>query len=462
MTAGSSTAKRQVRTRYRAIALAAVLGLAAAVLAACGSSTGATMNGKPLLTWYINPDPTPPTGFSGPFGQAGIAARCSTDKYTITTQTLPQDATQQRVQLERRLEAHDSSIDLMSLDPAYTAEFAFAGLLAPISKRAAKTFSRGVLPGAVSGASYSGKLVAVPLWANVQSLWYRKSVAKKAGLDMSKPVTWDQIINAAVSAHRTVGVQANKYEGYVVWINALIKGAGGNIVSKISKGRDAKIDINSAAGKRAAAIVGKLARSPAAAPDMSVSDEGTSSTEFLPVMNGDTVISDIGAFQVNWTFIYTSIQGTIASGLLPKNFMSDVGWTTYPESVAGKPAKPPVGGINIGISAYSNYPKLATEATKCITSQSEQIRYAIETGNMPAKSAAYDSKALKKVYPVSLLALFRKSLKDAGPRPASPYWSEIVGAILSEWHPPNAVNPSSTPASSANFIGQVLHGDVLL
>lgn len=461
MTGPSATARGRASTRCRAVALAAVLAVAGSLLAACGSGSGATQNGKPLLTWYINPDPAPPTGFSGPFGQAGIAARCSTGKYTITTQTLPQDATQQRVQLERRLEAHDSSIDLMSLDPAYTAEFAFAGLLAPISARNAKVFSKGVLSGAVSGASYNGKLVAVPLWANVQALWYRKSVAKKAGLDMSKPVTWNQIIDAAASQGRTVGVQANKYEAYVVWINALIRSAGGHIVTDIAKGPDATVDINSPAGKTAAAIVSKLANSKAAAPDMSVSNEGTSSTEFLPVMNGDKVVSDIGGFQVNWTFIYTSIQGSIDGGLLPKNFMSDVGWTTYPESVAGMPAKPPVGGINIGISAYSDYPKLATEAAKCITSQSEQVRYAVETGNMPAKAAAYDSKGLKKVYPASLLHLFRQSLVDAGPRPASPYWSSIVGAILNRWHPPNAVN-QNTPADSAKFIGQVLHGDALL
>ena len=44
---------------------------------------------------------------------------------------------------------------------------------------------------------------------------------------MTQPVTWDQIIDAASENGATVGVQANKYEGYVVWINALVEGAGG-------------------------------------------------------------------------------------------------------------------------------------------------------------------------------------------------------------------------------------------
>ena len=45
---------------------------------------------------------------------------------------LPQDAGQQRIQLARRLAAGDPAIDLMSLDPPFTAEFANAGFLAKI------------------------------------------------------------------------------------------------------------------------------------------------------------------------------------------------------------------------------------------------------------------------------------------------------------------------------------------
>ncbi len=126
-------------------------------------------------------------------------------------------------------------------------------------------------------------------------LWYRKSFVDKAGLDMSQPVTWDQIIDAADQNGGTVAVQANKYEGYVVWINALISGAGGDIVSDTEKGADASIDVDSQAGDDAAAVIQKLSHSTAAPPDLSVSNEGTAAATFA---------SDRGAFMVNWTFIY--------------------------------------------------------------------------------------------------------------------------------------------------------------
>jgi multiple sugar transport system substrate-binding protein len=424
----------------RGIALALALVTVSALLAGCGSGSG-----KSTLVWYINPDPSQPPDFKGAFGQAGIAERCSTDRYTIVTQQLPGDSSQQRIQLARRLAAQDPGIDLMSLDPVFTGEFANAGFLAPVPAADAAAVQKNALKGAVEAATFKDKVVVTPLWANTQLLWYRKSFAQKAGLDMSKPVTWQQIIDAASKNGGTVGVQANKYEGYAVWINALIAGAGGDIVSNPAKGADAGIDIGSPAGQDAASVISSLAHSKAAEPDLSVSNEGTVLGPFA---------TDQGAFQVNWTFTYANYKAD-------KKTFDDLGWAPYPQTVAGQPAKPPLGGINIGVNTYSTHKDLANEAVRCITNQANQVQYAVETGNMPADAAAYDAAALKKAYPPELLATFSKSIDIAGPRPITPYWSDISSAIQSEWHPPASVN-DQTPKNSATFIEDVLHGKTLL
>jgi len=415
--------------RGRGVAALAAAILASTTLAACGSSSG-----KPQLVWYINPD-------NG--GQAALAKSCSTPKYTITTQLLPQDATQQRVQLARRLNAHDSSIDLMSLDPAYTAELANAGYLATIPSDLQASLTQQSFKGAVAASSWNGKLAVAPFWSNTQVLWYHKSVAQKAGLDMTKPVTWGQIIDAAVKTHTKVAVQANKYEGYVVWINALIMGAGGNIATDLDKGVDAKIEVDSTAGRQAAAVINKLAHSSAAPPDLSIAQEGQSESTFA---------SPSGGFLTNWTYIYSAHHDVMKD---------DLGYAPYPETVAGQASRPPYGGIGIGVSKFSNHVDLAMDAVKCLTSPQSQGKYAVAEGNMPASAAGYAYPALQKAYPADLLKLFQQSVNDAGPRPVTPYWSDISGALQSTWHPPASVN-QGTPASSAKFISDVLHGKRLL
>jgi multiple sugar transport system substrate-binding protein len=410
----------------------AALSLAAGVLTACGSSSGV-----PTLIWYINPD-------SG--GQAAIAKNCSTNQYKITTQVLPQDATQQRVQLARRLAAHDSGIDLMSLDPPFTAEMSNAGFLAPIPQTVQDQLKQQSFKGAVAAGTWNNQLVVFPFWSNTQVLWYRKSFVQKAGIDMNKPVTWDQIITTASKNGGQIGVQANKYEGYSVWINALISGAGGQVISDAHKGANATIDVNSPAGDAAAAIINKLAHSSAAPPDLSVSNEGTA---------GSTFGSAAGSFMVNWTYIFHNYDAT------QPDVAKDIGYTRYPESVAGKPSRPPYGGIGIGVSTYSNHVSDAMKAAQCLVSPKNQGINAQITGNMPASAAGYQYPPLQKLYPPALLALFQQSVDAAAPRSVTPYWSDISSSLQNTWHPPASVN-SGTPQKSANFMRQVLDGKTLL
>ena len=162
------------RRSRKGVATAAIIALTSGLLAACSSASSSS---TPQLVWYINPD-------SG--GQAKVAENCSTKDYTISTQVLPQDAGQQRIQLARRLAAGDTGIDLMSIDPPYTAEFANAGYLAPIPADLQATLKKQSFDGATEAATWGGELVVAPFWSNVQVLWYRKSFTDKVGLDMSK------------------------------------------------------------------------------------------------------------------------------------------------------------------------------------------------------------------------------------------------------------------------------------
>jgi len=430
------------------IAQVAVAALAAGGLAACGGSSDAVLN------WYVNPD--------GVEVFEKYADQCGTDDYGIEVQLLPTGATDQRTQLARRLAAEDSSTDLMNLDPVFVPEFANAGWLKEVEGDLGDriiTSAEGegdYLSGAADTVVWEDKAYAIPLWANTQILWYRESLAKDAGLDMTQPVTWEQVIKAAADNGASVGVQADKYEAYVVWINALVQGAGGAIVSDTEAGRDAKVEIDSEAGRQAATVIEMLADSSAAQPDLSVSREGTSLGQMFP-KNGP------GEFMANWTFVYKNYEGSIdQAGGPTKEQFDDLRWARYPATVEGEVSKPPVGGIDIGVGAFSKHPDWAAEAAACITSEQAQVDLALEAGLMPSTNAAYDEVAASGDYPEDLIELYRTSVDEGGPRPKSAYYSMISGAIQSTWHSPESVDPDTTPEESATYLEDVLEGKSLL
>jgi multiple sugar transport system substrate-binding protein len=425
----------------RRVALGLAAALAAAGLAACGGGSGV-----PTLIWYINPDVGNLDASLG--GQATLAKECTeaaNGKYTIEVQMLPTAASDQREQLIRRLAAKDSSIDLMSNDPPFIAEASNAGFLAPVPAADEKTFTDGVLDGAVAQSMWDGKLVAVPFWANTQLLWYYKDVADKAGLDMTQPVTWDQLIDAADKTGTTVQVQADKYEGYSVWINALIESAGGSILEDATAGADAKVTIDSKAGEEAAAVIQKLAHSQAANPSISTTEE----TEALA---GFTA-SD-GGFMVNWPYIYADPS---TQALRDDN---NLGYTRYPEVVAGETSKPPLGGISLTISAYSKHVDLAYEAAACITNEQHQKEYMLNAGNPASRAAVYQDPEIRKAYPMA--DLIQESIAAAAPRAVTPFWTDVSAALVDSFHPPSAVSPQTTPKKATQFITDVLQGKALL
>ncbi|HET9771112.1 MAG TPA: extracellular solute-binding protein, partial [Acidimicrobiia bacterium] len=265
----------------------AVLG---GLLGACGGGSGAGRPAVPSLGWYVNPD-------NG--GQAELAAACTQaagGRYRLTVSTLPNDASGQREQLVRRLAAKDRSIALMSLDPPFVAEFAEAGFLRPFTAAEAEELTAGVLAGPVEGATWDGRLLAAPFWANSQLLWYRKSAAARAGVDPAAgPAAWDELIAGAERAGATVAVQGARYEGYMVLISALVASAGGQILQDPEAGRDARPALDTPAGRRAAEIIRRLARSGAADPGLATADEEAARALFQ---------GPRGGFMTNWAYIY--------------------------------------------------------------------------------------------------------------------------------------------------------------
>ncbi|MEJ2864590.1 extracellular solute-binding protein [Actinomycetospora flava] len=429
--------------RRRLTAVAVAVAVIAALAAACSSAPA----GPPVLTWYINPDDG---------GQTEIAARCTAaagGRYTIATSTLPRQASEQRQQLVRRLAANDSSIDIMSIDPPYVPEFAQAGFLAPMPPAVEAAAREDRVPSSIEASTWQGRLVVVPFWANTQLLWYRKSAVAAMGLDMNQPVTWDQIIRAASQNRTQIAAQGVRGESLTVWVNALVESAGGSIITNVGEENPdlVQLGLNAPPGIEAARVLQTYGDAGVAPPGFPTSDEDTNAESF---QSGDA------AFMVNYPFIWGKAKSAVEEGTLQQSVPDDYGWALYPRVTPDRPSAPPLGGINLGVGAFSNHPDLAYEATTCISNPENSAYYFVSNGNPSSRISVFSDPEVLAEFPMA--PAIRDSLTQAAPRPQTAYYAEVSGGIQRTFHPPDAVVPGPTNEAATALITAVLRKEALL
>lgn len=398
---------------------------------------------------------------------ATAAANCTEQSggdYEIVVELLPNAADQQREQLVRRLAAQDSTVDLMAMDVIWTAEFAEAGWVLPWEGELAEQASDGVLEGPLASATFDDTLFAGPFTSNTQLLWYRESLVPEP------PETWDQLIDMAEAlpeGENLVQVQGSKYEGYVVWLNSLIASAGGSIITDDPDNPQAALEDNAEATAEALRVVGRLANSPVADPALSTSMEGPGKDAFN---------SGNSAFMVNYPFVYkdASINGP--------DVFQDLAWAPYPAVIEGEPSSAPLGGINIGVGAYTPDPDLAFEAASCMISDDNQMNSAVQGGLPPTRESLYEELSTATgvdlngdmevsgtdeeetlIYPFA--DVLREAIDGAVPRPVTPRYNDVSLAMQRALHPPDSIDPDNPEPSvrAANDLVQAaLEGRALL
>jgi len=386
------------------------------LLAGCGGSDNG--GGATTLNWFVQIQP------GGSFQE--VAKRCeqeSKGRYEINLELLPTDASQAREQLVRRLGAEDSTIDVMGMDVVWTAEFANAGWLSEFPAREGRQVTKGVFDSVVDTATFEDKLYGAPFNSNTQLLWYRTDEIKKP------PTTWDQMIDEAEKIGPDGGliqVQANQYEGYTAWFNALLESAGGHILSGPET-----LDLPEGPTDEALEVMGTLGNSPVAAPDIDTSTEDTARLGFE---------AGASAFMVNYTFAYASAQANAP------DVAKSMGFAPYPRVVASHPSRPPLGGFNLGVSAYSDNTDLAFEAAACLSGPDSQLTATELDGLPPSNQTLYKDKVVQKAYP-GFADLVQRSIDNAGPRPATPAYQDVSLAIQRSLHPPSSIDPSDVTPS---------------
>ena len=120
-----------------------------------------------------------------------------------------------------------------------------------------------------------------------------------------------------------------------------------------------------------------------------------------------------------------------------------------------RPSAPPLGGINLGVSAFSENKDLTFEAIECLIQPENQLEIASAGGLPPVREDLYDEKEINEVYP-GFAALIRDSINDAVPRPSeSPAYQDISLAIQRAVHPTTEIDPQD-PATTYEDLRDLL------
>lgn len=385
--------------------------LGALVVAGCG---GDDSDGGPVtLTWFIALQP------GG--GPQTIADRCSEEsngRYEIELELLPTDADTQREQLVRRLGAEDDSIDIVGMDVIWTGEFANAGWILEMPSATEQVVTKNVFDSVLETAQFEDTFYAAPLWSNTQLLWYRKDRVDKP------PKTWDEMIDAAEEIGPEEGiiqVQGNLYEGLTVWANALIGSAGTEILSGPEE-----IVLEQEPTERALEVMGRLSTSPVAAPDITTSEEDSGRLAFQ---------EGTSSFQINYPFVLPSAEAEAP------DVAKQMEAAPFPRIDPNQESAPPLGGFNLAVSAFSDYPEESFEAIECLVSSENQLEIAAAEGLPPVRQDLYDQKAIDKIYP-GYAELIRTSIENGFPRPSeAPAYQDLSLGVQRALHPTTDIDP---------------------
>ncbi|MGZ5332269.1 MAG: extracellular solute-binding protein, partial [Solirubrobacterales bacterium] len=267
---------------------------------------------------------------------------------------------------------------------------------------------------------------------NTELLWYRDDLVKKP------PKTWDEMIAAAEQIGPEEGliqVQGNRYEGLTVWVNQMIASAGTEILSGPEQ-----IELAREPTERALSIMGRLSSSDVADPSITTSDEDTGRLAFQ---------SGSSAFMLNYPFVYPSAEEEAP------DIFKVMKAARYPQVDASRPSAPPLGGINLGVSAFSENKDLTFEAIECLIQPENQLEIASAGGLPPVREDLYDEKEINEAYP-GFAALIRDSINDAVPRPSeSPAYQDISLGIQRAVHPTTEIDPQD-PATTYEDLRDLL------
>jgi multiple sugar transport system substrate-binding protein len=309
------------------------------------------------------------------------------------------------------LEGGAQDFDVLVVDVIWVQEFARAGWIADLSTSfPGEVIRRDFLSGVAEAALIGGKTFAVPWYADVGLLYYRRDLVSRA------PKSYQELEQSILQTlHAYPGLQGylwqgRQYEGLVCNVYEAVWGHGGSA-------GDGSVRLEAPEVREALGYLRSLLMKGLSPASVTASAEEESRRRF---QKGGAV------FMRNWPYAWAEAQRE-DSGIRGK-----VGFASLP-TLSGEPGHGTLGGWQLALNARSPEKNRAAaiELIGHLTSLESCIALALAYGRNPPRRAAYSDPRLAGAVP--FMAALQPILEAARSRPATPYYNLLSDVLQSEF-----------------------------
>ena len=406
----------------RAVAIGLSTAAAGSLLEACGGSGSSGGGGVTNIVWQSENDT------SGTYPAIVDAYNKSNkDNVHVTWHNGPSGTGDILTIYDNTLRARSGSIDVMSIDVVYPAEFASNGWTVDLTSRWPASDRANYLPGPIKSCTYNGQIVAAPMRTDLGVLYYRTDIVSTA------PNTFDELVAAAKSnaskAKYGFVWQGSQYEGLVCDFSEVLHGYGGDV---LDPNDSKKVIVNSPEG--VAALTEMVSWVGTISPvSITTFTEEPCRQAF---QNGDAI------FMRNLPYAYS--LGNAAGS----NVAGKVDIHSLPYGGSGTVGHSTVGGWNMAINAFSKNPDAAWSFIKYVLGPEAQKTLAIKGSFTPALQSVYNDSEVQSKQP--LFTKLQPILQNSLPRPVSPVYPDLSNIIQNHVH--QALTKQATPAAALSAL----------
>ncbi len=332
--------------------------------------------------------------------------------FKVQFREMPTDTGQYFDKIRTQFQAGGGDIDVIGADVIWPAQFAANGWIADVSDKFPESERQKFLDAPVQSLIYEDKIYGVPWFTDAGLLYYRQDLLEKAGYS-EPPKTWTELQEMAEKVKQDQGIkngfvfQGDQYEGGVcngleyIWTN------GGDVLDPNDPNT---IVIDSPEAADGLAIEHSMLQEGVAPQSVSTYTETETDPAFL---NGDAV------FARNWPYMY-ALAGTED---YPDVKPEQIGIAPLPVAEGQGESASALGGWNMLINAASDRQEEAWQFVQFMTSEESQRIRTLEATLLPTRTSLYSDQEIRETVPV--VALGEVALKNARPRPVSPYYSDM-------------------------------------